>query len=318
MTEPAIEVEAVSRTFGRGRDAVRALDEVSLSVAYGETVALLGSNGAGKTTLIKILSTLLLPSVGTARIAGVDVVRDPRAVRAVTSVVFGGDRGLYLRLSGLENLRFFAMLGGLGWAERRDRIERALERVNLADARNRRVETYSKGMRQRLHLAIGLVVQPKVLLLDEPTAGLDPVEAERLRETVLGLRDDGVAILLTSHYLLDVERLANRVLLLAGGRIRENLTLAEFVRKSGHAATVSIRGRGDLPEVGATLLGRSILSSQLSGDTAGWHLDLRVREWSGEVFDHLRAICATAHIDEVDVREMRLEEAFAAISSKQP
>lgn len=316
MTGSAIAVEGVSRTFGSGRQVVRALEDVSFDVAYGEVVALLGSNGAGKTTLIKILSTLLLPSSGSVAVAGHDAIQDPRRARHATSVVFGGDRGLYSRLTGRENLRFFGMLAGLGRRELTARVDGALARVDLSAVAGRRVETYSKGMRQRLHLAIGLIVAPKVLLLDEPTAGLDPVESERLRDAILILRNEGVGILLTSHYLLDVERLATRVLLLSDGRIQENLTLAEFVRKSGHAATVTIRGRGRLPDVTAGLLTTSILHSEVRGDVSSWELDLRLRDWNGEVFHRLSTICAVVTIDNVEVRETRLEEAFTAMSAR--
>ena len=312
----AIRVEGVTRVFGRGPKSVTALDGVSLEVGYGEVVALLGVNGAGKTTLIKILSTLLLPTSGSAIVAGHDAVREPKRARGATSVVFGGDRGLYLRLSGLDNLRFFGMLAGLGRKELRSRIDSALEQVNLVSAAGTRVETYSRGMRQRLHLAIGLLASPAVMLLDEPTVGLDPVESDRLRDVILRMRDSGVAILLTSHYLLDVEKLATRVLLLSGGRIRENLTLAEFVRVSGHAATVTIRGRGQPPDIAEGRLPRTVAATCLQQDVDTWVVDLRLREWSGDVFRLLDDLFVAAKVDDVLVRETRLEEAFAAISAQ--
>jgi ABC-2 type transport system ATP-binding protein len=312
----AIRVDGLTRAFGSRSNLVTALNGVSLEVGYGEVVALLGVNGAGKTTLIKILSTLLLPTSGSAVVAGHDVVREPKRARQATSVVFGGDRGLYTRLSGRDNLRFFGMLAGLGRRELKGRIEIALEQVNLASAADRRVETYSRGMRQRLHLAIGLLAPPKVLLLDEPTVGLDPVESDRLRDVVLTMRDSGVAILLTSHYLLDVEKLATRVLLLSGGRIRENMTLAEFVRESGHAATVTIRGRGTPPDIAAGRLPATVAASCVQQDSDTWVVDLRLREWSGDVFGLLDDLFVAVKVDDVQVRETRLEEAFAAISAQ--
>ncbi|MEV7811370.1 MULTISPECIES: ABC transporter ATP-binding protein [Streptomyces] len=316
MTQAAIEVDGVGRTFGEGRHLLTALSDVSFRCDFGETVALLGSNGAGKTTLIKILATLLLPSGGHARVAGHDVTREPERARAATSVVFGGDRGLYARLTGRDNLRFFGMLAGLRRRDIRGRADSVLEQVNLTAAADRRVETYSKGMRQRLHLAIGLMVRPRVLLLDEPTVGLDPLEAQRLREGITALRDEGVGILLTSHYLLDVERLADRVLLLSGGRIVEDLTPAELVTKSGHAATVTVRGHGRLPAVDDLRLPASVVGTELRGDGASWELDLRLRAWSAELFGQLGVVFSESSVDDVLVRETRLEEAFTALAAR--
>jgi ABC-2 type transport system ATP-binding protein len=312
----AIRVDGLTRSFGRASTSVPVLDGVSLEVGYGEVVALLGVNGAGKTTLIKVLSTLLLPTSGSAFVAGYDVVREARRVRAATSVVFGGDRGLYARLTGRENLRFFGMLAGLGRRELAGRVDGALEQVNLGAVADRRVETYSRGMRQRLHLAVGLVASPKVMLLDEPTIGLDPVESDRLRAAILHLRDSGVAILLTSHYLLDVEKLATRVLLLSDGRIQENLTLAEFLRESGHTATVTIRGRGPAPDVAADRLPPTVTARCTRAESGTWVVDLHLREWSGDVFRLLGDLLVAVAVDDVQVRETRLEEAFTAISAQ--
>ncbi|OLF11788.1 ABC transporter ATP-binding protein [Actinophytocola xinjiangensis] len=302
----------MARWFDVKRARVTALESVSFEIRAGEVVTVLGTNGAGKTTLTKILSTLLLPSRGTVLVNGHDVAADPRGARAATGVIFGGDRGLYTRLSGRDNLRFFGMLSGVGRRDLRQRLPGALEQVGLAGAADRAVETYSKGMRQRLHIAIGLIGRPRVLLLDEPTVGLDPVEAQRLRAAVADLRADGAAIMLTSHNLLDVERLADRVLMLRGGRITHDLPLPEFVRQVGHTATVTVRGRGRPPAPGA--LPDGVTVSEVADVDGGWEATFYLRGWDRQTFDYLGGFMADADVLDCAVRESRVDDAFARLA----
>jgi len=316
MTGPAITIRDLTRVYGRGETAVTALDKVSFDVRYGQIVALLGSNGAGKTTLIKVLATLLLPSAGSVTVAGHDVVRQPKPARAVAGVVFGGDRGLYGRLTLRDNLRYFGMLAGLARRDIGARIDQALAEVNLSDLAGRRVEALSRGMRQRLHLAIGLIRRPRVLLLDEPTVGLDPVEAERVRAIVARLRDEGVGVLLTSHYLVDVERLAGRVVLLSDAKVAADMAVDEFARTSGFSATVTVRGKGPVPDWGSDPAKLVVQATSARGDADGWEVDLRVREWSAAVFRHLSSLFDGVTVYDVKVRETGVEEAFLAISRR--
>jgi ABC-2 type transport system ATP-binding protein len=220
-TELAVAVRALRRIYGGRRKTpeVVALDGVDLSVPTGEVHGLLGPNGAGKTTLCKILSTVLLPTSGTAVIAGYDVVRETAAVRRLVGIVFGGERGLYTRLTARQNLEFWATMYGLAGRTRRSRVETMLERVGLADRAGQRVEGFSRGMKQRLHLARGLVGDPKVVLLDEPTTGMDPVAARDFRTLVGELRQEGRTVLLTTHDMAEAEAVCDRVTLIDGGRL---------------------------------------------------------------------------------------------------
>jgi ABC-2 type transport system ATP-binding protein len=311
----AIQVDRISRVFKAGGTSSQALRDVSFEVESGSVAAVLGANGAGKTTLTKILSTLLLPSVGTARVLGHDVVREAKSVRAVTNVIFGGERGLYSRLTGRANLRFFAMLSGVGRRTLSSRVDAILAQVGLVEAADRRVETYSKGMRQRLHIAIGLISRPRVLLLDEPTIGLDPIEAQRLRDSVRELRTEGVTVLLTSHYLLDVEELADQVLLLDRGAIVADVPLAEFVAEAGYAAVVEVRARGMVPDLDR-LLRSAVDVEQSKTAEYEWRAILKLRTWDAEVFGELGRLMEAADVVDVQVRPARLEEAYARLSAR--
>ncbi len=192
---------------------------VSFAVDQGELFGLLGPNGAGKTTTIKMLITLLLPTSGQARVLGHDVVADAREVRKRIGYVFGGDRGLYERLSALDNLRYFAELYGVSGKAQRLRIDEVLELVGLKGREQERVEGYSRGMRQRLHIARGILHDPEVVFLDEPTIGVDPVGARDLRQTIADLVTSGKTVLLTTHYMFEADSLCDRIAVIAKGRI---------------------------------------------------------------------------------------------------
>jgi ABC-2 type transport system ATP-binding protein len=218
-----IEVQELTRTyrsrtgaFRRRATVVEALRGVSFSVERGELFGLLGPNGAGKTTMIKVLTTLLLPTSGSARVLGQDVRRQARLIRGRIGYVFGGDRGLYDRLSALDNLRYFADLYRVPARDRRARIDSLLELVELKGRKRERVETYS-GMKQHLHIARGLLHDPEILFLDEPTIGLDPVGARELRDTISGLHEVGKTILLTTHYMYEADALCQRIAVIANG-----------------------------------------------------------------------------------------------------
>ena len=217
---PCVEVERVVREFTpRHGTSIRALAGVDLAVAEGEIHGLLGPNGAGKTTLVKILTTILIPTSGRARVLGHDVVEEAGAVRRLIGLVFGGDRGLYTRLTARQNLDYWAALYDVAAHEASDRVEELLGTVGLSERADDRVEGFSRGMKQRLHLARGLIGRPRVLFLDEPTVGLDPMAALDFRSLVARLRADGTTIFLTTHDLAEAEAVCDRVSLIDRGEI---------------------------------------------------------------------------------------------------
>jgi ABC-2 type transport system ATP-binding protein len=231
-------------TIRRSSVEVEAVKGVSFAIEEGELFGLLGPNGAGKTTTIKMLITLLIPTAGTARVLGRDVVKDAKWVRQHIGYVFGGDRGLYERLSALDNLRYFAELYGVDPKVQRARIHELLELVGLAGRENERVEGYSRGMRQRLHIARGILHDPPVVFLDEPSIGVDPVGARELRAMIAGLRDAGKTVLLTTHYMFEADELCDRIAIVAQGQILAEGTPRDLKAGVGEGSIVEIEVYG--------------------------------------------------------------------------
>jgi ABC-2 type transport system ATP-binding protein len=222
----AIEVRNLRRvfhatigTFRRHTREVVAVDGISFDVRDGELFGLLGPNGAGKTTTVKMLTTLLIPTAGSARILGHDVVQNASAIRPIIGFIFGGERGLYWRLSAKDNLRYFADLYHMDPDVAKWRIPELLELVGLSGREDEKVEGYSRGMRQRLHVARCLLHDPEVLFLDEPTMGLDPVGARELRQVIRNLVAEEKTVFLTTHYMFEADALCERVAVINHGKI---------------------------------------------------------------------------------------------------
>jgi len=228
-----IETWGLGKTFGpppwplglvvpSARRPVRALHDVTLRLDQGEIVGLLGPNGAGKTTLLRILATLVLPSEGRVRVNEADIVRDSASVRRAVGLAAGQERGFYWRLTGMENLEFFAGLLGLSGAQARRRAAEALSAMDLEDHAHQTVERYSAGMRQRLGIARALLGKPRVLLLDEPTRSMDQNAAVRTHGIIRRLAtESGVTVLLATHQPSEAAALCRRVAILVNGAVRD-------------------------------------------------------------------------------------------------
>jgi ABC-2 type transport system ATP-binding protein len=315
-----IEVQDLRRTYQtragilkRTAKEVEAVRGVSFSVEKGELFGLLGPNGAGKTTTIKMLITLLLPTSGSARVLGRDVVAEPREVRRRVGYVFGGDRGLYERLSGLDNLRYFAELYGVPAREQKARIGELLELVGLTGREKERVEGYSRGMRQRLHVARGLLHKPEVLFLDEPSIGIDPVGARELRATVADLRASGTTILLTTHYMFEADELCDRIAVIAGGSIVAEGTPADLKHRVGEGTVVEVEVFGD---AGSAVAGVEKLEGVRSAgvEERGQAQLLVVRAEPGaEVTQAVLGCLTGVRLGRVATREPTLEDAYVEL-----
>ncbi len=318
-----IETDQLTRTFRSTRGLFRrssveveAVRGISFAVERGELFGLLGPNGAGKTTTIKMLITLLLPTSGSLRVLGYDVVAQARQVRRRVGYVFGGDRGLYERLSALDNLRYFAELYGVPPREQRQRIGELLELVGLAGRERERLEGYSRGMRQRLHIARGLLHKPEVLFLDEPSIGLDPVGARDLRTTVKALVDNGTTVLLTTHYMFEADELCDRIAVIAKGRIVASGTPDDLKGRvsAGSVVEVEVFGLVDgavpriqaLPGVGTVVL-----------EERGQAQLLVVQAKPGaEVTQPVLGCLDGARVGRVATREPTLEDAYVELVSQ--
>ncbi|RME06843.1 MAG: ABC transporter ATP-binding protein [Anaerolineae bacterium] len=243
-----IRTQDLSKRFGD----FLAVDGVTLTVGAGEVLALLGPNGAGKTTTVRMLTSVLRPTAGGARVAGYDVVAQPEKVRASVGVLTE-HHGIYNRMPAAEYLDFFGELYGLDRVKRRRRREALLEQFGLAEAAHRRVGEFSKGMRQKLALARALVHDPPVLLLDEPTSAMDPASARLVRDAIKALRSAERAIIICTHNLVEAEELADKIAIIRRGRIIVQGTPAELKRRLLGPGEYEIRfavplnGRLDLP-----------------------------------------------------------------------
>ena len=215
------------RPFTRRKPSV-ALDGITLTIPHGEVFGLIGPNGAGKTTFIKLLCGLILPTRGTARVCGFDLVRQASTLQSRLGLVTSDERSFYWRLTARQNLEFFAALYDLRGATGRKRVEELLALVNLTEDADRRFDAYSTGMKQRLAVARGLLHDPDILFLDEPTKGLDPLATRRVHDLVLDLVQRGKTVVMATQRLEEAEKLCRRIAFFGRGRVKAQGTLAEL------------------------------------------------------------------------------------------
>jgi daunorubicin resistance ABC transporter ATP-binding subunit len=313
VTNAVVSAEGVVKSFGE----IVALGGVDLEVQSGSVVALLGRNGAGKSTLVQILSTLLVPDVGTVRIGGVDAVAAARRVRSLIGLA-GQSAAVDGTLTGQENLELVGRLYGLRRREARARAQDVLERLSLTDAGDRLVVTYSGGMRRRLDLGASLVGRPLVLIMDEPTTGLDPGTRIELWRFIDDLVQDGTTVLLTTQYLEEADRLADRIAVLERGRIIAEGTPSELKsRTGGDVLEVRATHSIDLPRL------RALLAGMGSGEPT---VDLRWQRVTMPASDPVAALLAAAgriqqsgiEVEDLGLRRPSLDDVFLTLTGQRP
>ncbi len=304
---PAILAEGVGQTFG---DVV-ALDGLDLEVKAGSVFGLLGPNGAGKTTLVRILATLLQPTAGRAFVLGHDVVAEPLAVRRRIGLA-GQFAAVDAELTGRENVEMIARLYRLPDAEARRRTSEVLERFELVEAADRRASTYSGGMRRRLDLAAGLIGRPPVVLLDEPTTGLDPRSRQELWRIVDELHREGTTVLLTTQYLEEADRLADQIALVDHGRIAAQGTPAQLKATiGGNVLSVRVADPTHVPDAAAVLadMGERV-------DTADGEIRIAVTDSAASAEAIRRLDARRLPIAAVELQRPTLDDVFLALTKE--
>ncbi len=332
MAVPAVETRDLVKIFERGRrtiwqrvrrepdkrDRFRAVDGIDLVVEPGEIFGLLGPNGAGKTTTMKMLATLLIPTSGTIRVLGVDPLERPRDVRARLGAMLSGERSLYWKLTGRENLEYFAALYHVPPSETKARIANVLAAVKLADRADDYVERYSTGMRQRLALARALLPNPPLVVLDEPTVGLDPQASRDLRDRVRELKAQGRTVVLTTHYMEEADQLCDRVAIIDHGRIVALDTPAALKRtiRAEEVVRLEIALQGDeRPVIDRLARSATVARSERSNGTLAVTAHCAsARDFVPAAFDAARSTGAT--IRHVEVVPVTLEDVFLALTGR--
>lgn len=301
--------------FRKRREEIEAVKGISFDVEHGELFGLVGPNGAGKTTTIKMLTTLLTPTSGTAKVLGFDITKDVVEIRRRIGIIFGGERGLYYRVSGRENLRYFADLYSVPLSNREKRINDLLELVGLTDRADSKVEDYSRGMKQRLHIAKGLINDPRLIFMDEPTIGLDPQAARDTRNMIRGLIDAGKTILLTTHYMFEADELCNRIGVIRSGEIVALDTPQALKKYVKDTTVIEVEAFGIVERDIQTLRSHNDVIT-VSANLDGERQVVRVQTPRGSEFiPEVTGILRNAKIFDVRMKEPTLEDAYLRLVS---
>lgn len=315
-SEKVIVVRNLRREFQLSKDGKTktALDGLTFDVRRGEIFGILGPNNAGKTTLVKILTTLLLPSFGDVRVLGMDIYprKNEKPIRRRINVVMGGEKGLYYRLTGRQNLKFFADLYGIPRKTQNDIIDELLELVKLTYAGDQRVESYSRGMKQRLHIARSLINDPEILFLDEPTIGMDPEISRGIMNLVRRLAMDGKTIVLTTHYMREAELLCDRIAVISMGKIVAMGSPAELKSMAGDAMIVRITTVRDPYAVVAIMDGMDGINSIKTEVVAGKFVT-SIGVSDQNMFERLNVLFEGLEIAAIGHDEPTLEDAYLHI-----
>ena len=307
MSQDVIEVEALAKRYGQ----TQALAGVSFSVRAGTLLGLLGPNGAGKTTAVRVLTTLALPDSGRAAVAGIDVVRHPALVRRRIGVA-AQDATLDRLLTGRQNLVLVGELSGMSRQAARARATGLLEQFELTGAADRVVNGYSGGMRRRLDVAASLMDRPPVLVLDEPTTGLDPASRQRVWEAVRQLLAEGVTVLLTTQYLDEADALADRIVVIDSGRVVADDTPQEL-KQASRNARLEVTLAAASPHAAAALA--PLVSGPVQVSDDGQRLGAGVDPVPGLATSVVRALDrAGIAVDNVEVRQPSLDDVFFALT----
>ena len=296
--------------FRKKQEIVEAVKGISFEVEFGELFGLVGPNGAGKTTTIKMLTTLLTPTSGAAKVLGFDVAKDVIDIRRRIGIIFGGERGLYYRVSGRENLRYFADLYGVSVSKRDKRITDLLDLVGLSDRADTKVEGYSRGMKQRLHIAKGLINDPDVIFMDEPTIGLDPEAARETRAMIKGLVEKGKTILLTTHYMFEADELCSRIAVISNGKIVALDSPSELKKFVKDITVIEVEAFG-LANTDLDVLRRQADVTNVSAELEGERQIVRIQTPRGSEFiPTVTKLLSRAKIVDIRTKEPTLEDAY--------